>query len=157
MGQAREIMDSVTRAVMAGDRDALRELYAADAVGVTPDVGRIVGRDAIADYLIEFRQAFPDMTFEMVAALETGDIAIDEAYLSATHTGALSTPDGEIAPTGKSVRLRECDVLVARDGRAVEHRFYFDQLELLTQLGLSDQQTIVLPDQGTRAKAGAKG
>lgn len=159
MGQAREIMDSVTRAVLAGDRAAVRGLYADDAVAESPDAGRLVGRDAIADYLVDFTRAFPDLRFEQAGALEAGDTAIDEGYMIGTNTGPLITPDGELPATGRSIRLRECDILTARDGVAVEHRFYYDQLEFMTQLGLDDQQTIVLPGQETRARSGvdAKG
>ena len=60
MGQARETMDRVTAAVMSGDRDALGQLYAADAVAETPDGPRLQGGAAIADYLLTFKRAFPD-------------------------------------------------------------------------------------------------
>jgi ketosteroid isomerase-like protein len=152
MGRAREIMDGVTGAVLAGDRSAVRELYADDAVAESPDVGRLVGRDAIADYLVGFSRAFPDLAFAIAAELEAGDTAVDEGYMIGTNTGALTTPDGELPATGRSIRVRSCDVLTVRGGLAVEHRFYYDQLEFLTQLGLGDQQGIVLPEQEARAQ-----
>lgn len=154
MGQAREIMDRLTSAVLAGDRAALREVYAADAVAESPDAGRLIGRDAIADYLLGFSQAFPDLRFEMIAELEAGDIAVDEGWIIGTNTGPLVTPDGEVPATGKSMRMRSCDILTARDGVAIEHHFYFDQLDFLTQLGLGEQ-TIVLPEV-ERARTGAR-
>ena len=46
MGQARETMDRVTAAVMSGDRDALGQLYAADAVAETPEGPRLAGSSA---------------------------------------------------------------------------------------------------------------
>ena len=64
MGQARETMDRVTAAVMSGDRDALGQLYAADAVAETPEGPRLQGGAAIADYLLTFKRAFPDASFE---------------------------------------------------------------------------------------------
>lgn len=154
MGQAREIMDRVTSAVLAGDRAAIRQLYADDAVAETPDAGRLVGSDAIADYLVGFCQTFPDLSFEMTAELEAGETAVDEGVIIGTHTGSLITPDGEVPATGRSIRLRSCDVLTARDGVAIEHRFYFDQLEFMTQLGLGQEQTIVLPERQARTRTG---
>jgi ketosteroid isomerase-like protein len=136
MGQAREIMDRVTAAVLAGDRAALEELYAPDAVGESADQPRLEGAAAIVDWLLAFRRAIPDMAFESLTKYEAGDVAIDEGYLAGTHTGVLSAPDGDVAPTGNRLRLRQCDVLTVADGRAVAHHFYFDQLEFLTQLGL---------------------
>ena len=136
MGQAREVMDRITTAVMAGDREALRQLYAADAVAETPDAGRVEGGEAVAEYLMSFSRAFPDASWEPRSTTESGDTAIDEGYFLGTHTGVLGTPDGEIGPTGRHVRLRECDLLTVRDGVAVSHRFYFDRLDFMVQLGL---------------------
>jgi ketosteroid isomerase-like protein len=145
MGQARDTMDRVTAAVMSGDRDALGRLYSADAVAETPDEPRIEGGAAIAEYLLAFKRAFPDASFESSAAHEAGDTAIDEGWFVGTHTGVLTTPEGDIAPTGRSLRLRQCDVLTVADGVAVAHRFYYDQLDFLSQLGL--------PASGTAAGA----
>ena len=159
MGQAREVMDKITEAVVTGDVDALEQLYAPDVVAETPDEGRLEGRAAVVGYLREFSQAFSDISFEMIATTEAGDTAVDEAYLSATHTGPLPGPEGEIGPTGKRIRLRECDAVTVRGGMAVAHRFYFDQLDLMTQLGVLQPATIVLPDARTGSEhtgAGAR-
>ena len=51
MGEAREVMDRVTDAILKGDSEALKALYAQDAVAETPDQGTISGRDQIAAYL----------------------------------------------------------------------------------------------------------
>jgi len=49
-------------------------------------------------------------------------------------------PGGEsIPPTRKSVRVRGCDAATVENGRVTSHRFYFDQMELLEQLGLAPQ------------------
>src|SRR5690606_24959868 len=54
MGQAREVMDRLTAAVTGEpDLKALAELFAEDAVAVTPDEGEVTGRDHIVEY---FRQ-----------------------------------------------------------------------------------------------------
>ena len=152
MGDARRTMDRISQAVTAGDREALRRLYADDAVGDTPDEGRLTGADAIVDWMMSFNEAFPDTTFEPLSQLEAGDTAVDEAVLVGTHTGPLRLPDGELPPTGRAIRVRECDIVQVRDGKVVSHRFYFDQLELMAQLELVDQ-TIVLPDAGRPSAA----
>lgn len=136
MGRARETMDAITAAVTAGDAEAITAQYAPDAVADTPDAGRIEGRSGIVEYLMTFAEAFSDMSFEPLEKLDVGDIAVDEGVLAGRHTGTLHSPDGDIAPTGKTVRLRSCDVVTVRDGVAASHRFYFDQVEFLTQLGL---------------------
>lgn len=161
MGRAREIMDLITDAVMAGDREALMRLYASDAVAETPDAGRLEGREAIADYLVTFKPAFPDLSWEAVSQHENGDTAIDEGYFAGTHTGVLSSPDGDVPPTGRSLRMRECDLVTVSDGVAVSHRFYYDQFAFMSQLGLMESGSAVgagavpEPRAGTDQQAGA--
>lgn len=141
MGQARELMDRVTAAVMAGDMESLGGCYAEDATAHTPDLGIINGRSEIVAYLMSFKEAFPDAHFEMLSQIEAGDTAVDEGYFLGTHTGPLTLPNGEaVPPTGKQLRIRECDVAVVSDGRVVEHRFYYDQMDMAAQLGLLEQQ-----------------
>jgi steroid delta-isomerase-like uncharacterized protein len=137
MGEARKIMDRVTEAVFSSDVEALRGLYAEDAVAETPDEGTLRGRDAVVAWLAKFDEAFPDASFELTAAHESGDTAIDEGYLVGTNSGPLPMPDGQSLPaTGKAVRIRACDVATVRDGRVTSHHFYYDQMEFLGQLGL---------------------
>jgi ketosteroid isomerase-like protein len=147
MGQAREIMDRITAAVIAGDTEELTRLYAEDAVADTPDQGRLEGGAAIVEWLMGLPRAFPDLSYELVEGLEVGDKAIDLGYVGGTHTGSLVGPQGEVPPTGRTIRLRQCDVLTATDGVATSHRFYYDQLDFLIQLGLVDPAALGLPGQ----------
>ncbi len=140
MGEAREVMDRLTEAIMGGGAEEVANFYADDATIVTPDAGELSGRDAIAEYFRQFARGFPDASWESVSKLEAGNTAIDEGYFVGTHTGPLETPAGEtIPPTGKGVRVRECDIATVENGRIVRHRFYFDQMEFLEQLGVAPQ------------------
>lgn len=139
MGQARELMDRLTEAVVSANYDAIDEVYASDVVITTPDQGTITGLDAAKAWHRSFGDAF-DMTFEMERELETADCAIDQGTALATHTGDMPLPDGTtLPPTGKQVRLRACDVATVANGKIVRHDFYFDQLEMMAQLGLLEQ------------------
>lgn len=142
MWQARELMDRVTAAVVSGDADVFEQVYAENAVAHTPDLGVLTGRANVVKYLTGFTTAFPDAHFELLGTHEAGDVAIDEGYFLGTHTGPLEMPDGQVVePTGKELRIRECDVAVVADGQIVEHRFYYDQMEFALQLGLIEQPT----------------
>ena len=111
-----------------------------DAVAETPDQGTITGRDEIAAYLAEFATAFPDASWEALHKHEIGDTAIDEGYFVGTNTGPMTGPNGEAIPaTGRRVRARECDVATVENGLVTSHRFYFDMLDWLTQLGLAGE------------------
>jgi hypothetical protein len=139
MGQARDVLDRVTTlAVDEHNLESALDWYANDAVIQTPDAGEVRGREGIADYWRELLDALPDSHYEPIAKHETERTAIDEGYLIGTNTGPLSMPSGETLPaTGRSVRLRGCDVATVENGRIIEHRIYFDQAEFLEQLGLA--------------------
>jgi steroid delta-isomerase-like uncharacterized protein len=137
MGEAREVMDRVTEATTSGNLDEMRNCYADDATAVTPDQGEIKGADAIVEWFRRFAEAIPDARYEALHAHEAGNTAIDEGFFMGTNTGPLQMPDGETIPaTGKQIRVRGCDVATVENGRITSHRFYFDQMEFLTQLGL---------------------
>jgi ketosteroid isomerase-like protein len=137
MGEAREAMDRVTAATNAQDRAAVKECYAEDAVLRTPDQGDIRGRDDIASYLLQLHDAFPDAAYEYAGKFEDGSTAIDEGYLTGTHTGPLRLESGDIIePTGKRLRVRSCDIAEVEMGVIRSHRMYFSTADFAEQLGL---------------------
>ena len=140
MSEARDVMEQVTQAAMRGDAETLGSLYADDAVVETPDQGTIRGPAPVVDWNGAFRMAFPDMSWEPRHEHEAGNTAIDEGFVVGTHTGPLESPDGQSIPaTGRHVRLRMSDAVTVEDGLVTSHRFYFDRLELLGQLGLAPE------------------
>jgi ketosteroid isomerase-like protein len=139
MTDAREVMDRITDAVTHRDWDAVRSLYADDAVLETPDRGTVRGREEIVGYFRGFVEALDDADFEVAAKHEIGSLAIDEGWMSGTHSGPMPGPDGEtIEPTGRRIRVRECDLAEIKDGVVTSHHMYFDQLEFMEQLGLAE-------------------
>jgi len=142
MGQARDLMDRVTQAVLAGDLEPLREIYAPDVVATTPDAGTLQGLGAVLEWHRAFIDAFTDLDYRSERALEAQECAIDQGYVIGTHTGPLQLPDGQnLPPTGKQVTLRAVDIATAANGKIVRHDFYFDQLDMLTQLGLMEEES----------------
>lgn len=137
MGQAREVMDRLTAAVTSGDKEAAAACYAPNAVAVTPDQGEITGPESISNYLSQFAEAFPDFSYEYAHKHDADNVAIDEGFIVGTHTGPLPLPTGESQPpTGKSIRVRSCDIAQVEGGLITAHHFYYDQMEFLGQLGL---------------------
>jgi ketosteroid isomerase-like protein len=138
MGQARELMDRGTEAGIAGDLDTLREIYDPDVEVTTPDSGPLHGIDAFIEWNRGFIDAFTDREYRRERSFETEDSAIDQGEFIGTHTMPLQLPDGtSVPPTGKQIRIRAVDVATVSDGSIVRHDFYFDQLQMLDQLGLS--------------------
>lgn len=138
---ARDVMDRVTETAMGRkDLEALKKLYAADCVIETPDAGTLRGPEAVATWFGQLFVALPDAAWESSCKHDSGNVAIDEGFVVGTNTGPLAMPTGEeLAPTGRRVRVRGCDVATVEDGQVKSHHFYFDQLELLTQLGIAPE------------------
>lgn len=135
MAQARDVSDRLSDAINAHDAQAIGTLFAADGVFTEP-AGEFRGREEIVRYWERFFEAFPDLEVHDDFTAESGDTAINEWSAAGTNTGPLETPDGSIRATGKRVTILGCDALTVRDGLIRTHRGYWDQLTLLTQLGL---------------------
>ena len=137
MSEARDVMDRVTEAWFGGDPSSAAKWYADDAVAIGPDGQEYKGPEAIVGYMKEFFEAFPGATYESLGAFESGNTAWDEGRFSGTNTGPLAMPDGTTLPaTGKTITLRGADIATVEDGLITSHRFYFDNLSFLAQLGL---------------------
>ena len=83
-----------------------------------------------------FLRAFPDLNHQILATVQAGDAVATEARFTATHTGPLASPGGDIPPTGKPVALDYVDITLFTDGRIASEHIYFDQVAFLSQLGL---------------------
>ncbi len=103
---------------------------------VSPE-GTADGREEIASVLTRFFTAFPDYRRSTWRTMDVDDCAVDEVTITGTHKGPFLLPDGEEAPaTGRRIVVRSCEIITIQDGLVVSYQVYFDQLELLAQLGL---------------------
>jgi steroid delta-isomerase-like uncharacterized protein len=120
----------------AGNLDAALAACADDLEITDPGMGQVFGRDRFREYLETFKRAMPDARANIETIIESGDTVAVEGCLTGTHTGPLTTEDGDVESTGASVDLRFADVSRVRDGKIIAYHTYYDQLGLLTQLGL---------------------
>jgi predicted ester cyclase len=99
------------------------------------------GREAIRDFAVKFRAAFPDLGFEGTADLiADGDYVVGQWIGGGTHTGrpfedmplgGLPTPS-----TGKKMRFTGTSVLRVENGLITEEIGLDDGVTVLRQLGL---------------------
>jgi steroid delta-isomerase-like uncharacterized protein len=81
-------------------------------------------------------RAIPDSKATFENQVVRDNTVVLEITWHGTHTGPLMTPRGEIAPTGKTIELRACQVIVVDGERAKTIRQYFDMAGLFQQLGV---------------------
>jgi predicted ester cyclase len=119
-----------------GAKDAEAEPWSADAEMIAP-VGQFRGRDQVLGFLGAFWEAFPDVRLEIARLVGEGSLAAAEGMIIGTHSGILRTPNGDVPATGRPVKIRWMAMYeVSGDELNFEH-LYFDQSELMTQLGLA--------------------
>jgi steroid delta-isomerase-like uncharacterized protein len=119
------------------DLDAAASVFTPDCVTIDP-TGQMDMTEFRA-YGEAFLKALPDCHMEVRRFIEAPGVCAVEGTFVGTHTGPLATPQGEVPPSGRSVRLEFCDVFTEKDGLIGEHRIYYDNLSMLGQLGAIEQ------------------
>lgn len=134
MADPKSIIERHVQAFAAKDAEA--EPYGADAEIVAP-VGQFDGRDQVLGFLGGFWEAFPDARLEIARSIGEGSLAAAEGVFSGTHTGILHTPNGDVPPTGRKVKLRWMAMYEISGEEFIFEHLYFDQSQFMTQLGLA--------------------
>jgi steroid delta-isomerase-like uncharacterized protein len=125
------------------DARAAAAMYAQDATLIDPTTPTpIKGRQAIEKNLENYARAFPDISGEVKNLFGSGDWLVAEVATRGTNTGPLEiSPGNTIPPTGKLVETRICWIVrVNTQGLIAEDRTYYDLYNLMTQLGLTEQE-----------------
>jgi steroid delta-isomerase-like uncharacterized protein len=135
MSEARELAERHVSAFNQRAWSRAYELYAPDLVMIEP-AGMTHGIEPYLDTARGFVTALPDSRMEVTAIIESGDRVVVEGTYSGTHTGPLGTPQGEVPPTGRTLKLPLCDVFEVAAGRITRIRAYYDQMTIAAQLGL---------------------
>jgi hypothetical protein len=135
----REAFERGTEAFNAHDLDAFAETFADDVVQTAPGGMRFEGKAASMEFFAVWGDAFPDCHVELTRTIYTDDAVVEHGIFSGTHTGVFHTPEGDIPPTGRSVRAEYVQLLSYRDGLFTAGDLIYDRLALLEQLGLVPQ------------------
>jgi uncharacterized protein (TIGR02246 family) len=133
----RHVLERNIAAVNARDIDAYLANQHPDVEFVLPGGVTLHGREEVRQYSEAVWEAFPDGTLTFGDQVLAGDMAATEVVFTGTHTGPMPTPAGLIPPTGRRVTLRSASILRIEGGVVASEHVYVDQLDLMTQLGLT--------------------
>ena len=136
MADAREVGQHFIDAFNAHDERRIRELNGENAVFEAPGDVRVEGREAAAQYALAWLRAFPEARLTIHHELVDGDWVVQEFTFTGTHESTLMSPAGEIPATHKTLNGRGVQIFRVEDDAVVDTRLYFDQVQILTQLGL---------------------
>jgi steroid delta-isomerase-like uncharacterized protein len=130
---AQALIDGLNAHDLKGWAASLAE----DFVGEYPGA-RGLKQEQAAMYNQAFVVAFPDLRFDVHRIIANGDTVVIHWTGSGTMTGPLATLSGQtIPPTGKIGKISGVFLVQVKDGRITKEQTYWDQMELLAQLGLA--------------------
>ena len=132
----REAFERGTDTFNAHDLEGFTDVLADDATFRAPGGMRGDGKSACVTFFGSWFEAFPDAHVDVHGLHITDDVAVEEGTFTGTHDGVLQSPNGEIPPTGRPVRIEYLQVLRFRNGKHVSFNLMFDRLQMLEQLNL---------------------
>ncbi len=136
MADAREIGQRFIDAFNAHDEERIRRLNGESTVFEAPGDVHIEGRDPATEYAMAWLRAFPDARITVKNEVVAGDWVVQEFTFSGTHEDTLMSPAGEISATHKKLNGRGVQVFRVEGEEIADTRLYFDQVQVMTQLGL---------------------
>jgi len=139
MSDAKRVLEQAIELWNAADREGWAALYTENVEWEAPGGARITG---LADLKVKYYDALLEAAHDRASHVDSlfadGDLVAEEGRYTATHTGTWRSPDGvEIPATGKSLDFRFSAIFQVENGKITSIRLYYDQLEILTQLGLA--------------------
>jgi len=136
MADTKEIGAKWVEAFNAHDEAAIRELNGDDVVFEAPGEVRLEGNEASTGYAMGWLNAFPDAQLRVASTFVDGDTVVQEFTFEGTHEGTLSGPAGDIPATNRRLTGRGVQILRVDNGKVADARLYYDQVQVMTQLGL---------------------
>ena len=121
--------------VNQGKLDLIDELLSENFVEHEEFPGISQDREGVKQFFAMLRAAFPDVTMTPEHIVVEDDIAVGNVKVRGTHQGEFMG----IPASGRSIDVREVDVVRFEGDVAVEHWGAFDAIHLLEQLGASPE------------------
>ena len=138
MSDAKHVLEQAIETWNAGDREAWAALYDESVEWEAPGGAHISGlEDLKVKYFDALLEAAPDRASIVDSLFGEGDLVAEEGRYTGTHTGTWRNPGGvDIPATGKSLDFPFSAIFRVENGKIASIRLYYDQFEVLTQLGL---------------------
>ena len=140
MADLKDIAQRNIAAFNAHDANALAALDHPDVVSTAPSPTaqrtELRGREAAKEYNNSWFNAFPDARVRSTNDVISGDYIVQEGTFEGTNTGTWRSEAGDMPATGKTLKGQFCQVIRTKDGLIISSNLYFDQVQVLTQLGL---------------------
>ena len=121
-------------AVNNGRHEVIPEFFHQDITYYDPFVagGEGHGTEAMTQFMVATKKAFPDFRFTVEDVFVDGDVAGWRGFADGTHEGEFP---GLPAPTGRKIHVPMCQVMRIQDGKIKEMHVFTDSFKLAQQVG----------------------
>ena len=137
MSTAKDVVERLYKAINAHDLEAAARESAPDSVLTAPGDMTVKGPQAIKEYNQNWITAFPDAKIETQDIFAEGDKVAVKAQFIGTHHGTLKTAMGDVPATHAKVRGDFVQLFEIDRGLVKNAHLMFDQVQLMTQLGMA--------------------
>lgn len=145
--ESRAVIERGMKAFNAHDLEALARDAAPDIEATAPGDIKLKGPQALKEFNDNFIKAFPDARVEATKIHAQGATVIVEGIFTGTHDGTLKTPMGDVPATGRKIKGEFIQVFEVDRGLIKRNNLIYDQVQLMTQLGLA----LAAPNQAARS------
>lgn len=137
-GSATQVLNDFRDGWNRRDAQAITARMSEKATFTSPFTGQPLSREQYTRYLQDLFQAVPDFTVvKTEGGMLDGATAAEEWMITGTWTKPWSSgPLAGITPTGKAFSLPGANFIRLNDGKIEAITQYFDQMSLLTQIGV---------------------
>lgn len=122
-----------------GNLDVVDEIVAPDAIGRNQGEG--MRREDFKQIVKEMREGFPDLKFTVESQVAEGDHVVTFTTMRGTHKGDFRG----LSATGNAITVKGVSHSRVVDGQVVEETVIYDQLAMMTQLGIQPDQLDLSP------------
>jgi predicted ester cyclase len=137
MSSVRSLQEDQIRIWNDHDEASWVGLFSAGATFTAPGGAHGSGTEMAKKFYHIWQDAFPDNQLKTLQIIDGANAVVLEGVFEGTHTAALNAPGGSIPATGRRVTIPFVSVLGVAGDRFTSIAVYFDQMELLRQLGLA--------------------
>ncbi len=151
MLDSKALIERGMKAFNAHDLEAVARDAAPDIVATAPGGVKLNGPQAVKEYNQTFITAFPDARVDAKKIIVQGRTVVVEGVFSGTNNGTLKTPMGDIPATGRKVSGEFIQIFEIDRGLVKRDHLMYDQVDLMTQLGMAPAP----PQAAAKAKTSA--
>lgn len=135
--ESKSVVEQIIKAFNAHDLEAVARLSAPDIEITAPGDMKFKGTQQAKQFDQMWINAFPDARVEAKQIITQGNHVVVQGVFSGTHNGTLKTPMGDVPPTGRKVKGDYTEVYEIDRGLVKKFDLLFDQVQLMTQLGMA--------------------